>query len=381
MRFTQVGPMRIQIDATPLLLRSGGVKTYIYHWLRHLRRLAAPEQIRAFPFLGDFGELDHQKSVAGPAGTFARLALLHFANLRRNPALDWILPGTDVFHASNQVRNPPRRPRLTATIYDMTCWLLPQTHTPANVAADRRFAGRVLQQAAGLIAVSHSTKNDAVRLLNLDPDRVQVIHPGIAEPYFTPEPSRTAAVTARYRLTRPYILNVGVIEPRKNVDTLLDAYAQLSPAVKGEVELVVAGPVGWRAQSTAARLRSGLEGVRYLGYVPEPDLPALMAGAAVVAYPSLYEGFGLPVAQALASGVPVVVSNVSSLPEVAGDAGLLVDPRSPAEIRAALERLLLDPALRRRLGRRAAERAQLFRWESCAEQSLAFFRRVCGRTD
>lgn len=371
--------MRVEIDATPLLLRSGGVKTYIYHWVRHLRRLAEPGEIRAFPFLGEFGDLYHEKSVAGPFRTWSRLALLHLANIRGSPALDWVLSDVDIFHASNQVRNPPRHARLTATIHDMTCWLLPEVHTRANVAADRFFADRILRRAAGLIAVSENTKTDAVHLLDLDPDAVEVIHPGIPEPYFTPPSERIQEVTAKHGLSRPYILNVGVVEPRKNLETLLDAYGQLSPALKAEVELVVAGPVGWRAERTVARMCSGLPGVRYLGYVPEHDLPPLTAGAAVFVYPSLYEGFGLPVAQALACGVPVVVSNVSSLPEVAGDAGVLVDPRSPDGIRSALERIVLDPSLRARLSERAKKRAQLFRWDMCAEKSLAFFRRICGQ--
>jgi alpha-1,3-rhamnosyl/mannosyltransferase len=125
-----------------------------------------------------------------------------------------------------------------------------------------------------------------------------------------------------------------------------------------------------------ARLQSDLPGVRYLGYVPEEDLPGLTAGATVFVYPSLYEGFGLPLGQAMAAGVPVVTSNVSSMPEVAGDAGLLVDPHSPAELAAAMEKLLDSPGRRATLARNGLARARLFTWENCAVQSLEFFRRI-----
>jgi alpha-1,3-rhamnosyl/mannosyltransferase len=137
---------------------------------------------------------------------------------------------------------------------------------------------------------------------------------------------------------------------------------------------VVAGPIGWADPATVAKVHS----THYLGYVGEADLPAITAGATVLVYPSLYEGFGLPVAQAMAAGTAVLTSNVSSLPEIAGDAALLVDPRSTAEIRDGLERLLTSPALRERLGGAGRVRARQFRWEIAARKSLEWFRRVAG---
>ena len=370
--------MRIQIDATPLLLVSAGVKNYFYYWLRHLRRQAGGDEILAFPFLGDYGALTHERSVVSRWATYPRLALLYFVNTPGNPAIEWVAARADVFHASNQVRVPPRRTRLTATIHDLTCWLMPELHTEANVRADRNHAEKVLKPAAGLIAVSESTKRDAVRLLDLDPDRIHVIHPGVAEPYFRTSEEGVARVTAAYGLRRPYILFLGTVEPRKNLDTLLDACAALPAPVRREADLVVIGPPGWRAEATLRRLQSGEEGVRYLGYVPESVLPSLVAGARVFVYPSLYEGFGFPVAQAMAAGVPVVVSNVSSLPEVAGDGGLLVDPRSVSELRSAINRVLTNDALRAQLGRQARERARRYSWDECARRSLGFFRNVAG---
>lgn len=369
--------MRIAIDSTPLLLRSAGVKTYVYNWLRHLRRLAGAETVRAWPYLEPADEYSHEESVVGQAGTLARLALLHAVNYSGLPLLDWLGPRVDVFHASHQLRNPPRLCRLTATLYDMTCWLVPETHSPRNVRASRLFGDRVIRRADGLIAISESTRADAVRILGLPAERIEVIYPGVAEAFFRTTPEGARAVAAKYALSRPYVLFVGTIEPRKNIDALLDAYARLSPSLRAEFELVAAGPAGWGNPPALERLRSGEGGVRYLGYVPEEDLPGLTAGATIFVYPSLYEGFGLPLGQAMAAGVPSVTSNVSSMPEVAGDAALLVDPRSPSEIAAAIERLLLSPDLRAALALNGSSRARRYTWGACARQSLGFFRGLC----
>ena len=356
--------MRILIDATPLLLRSVGIKTYLYYWIQHLCQQARNEQILTFPPLEKLAPLNHERSILTPAQTFSKLALLHLLN--RAPALAaWITGKADVFHVSNQIRRAPRKSKLTATIYDMTCRLMPEVHTSANIKADESLARNIFKKADGLIAISENTKSDAVKLLDLDPDRIEVIYPGVPEVYFGAKPKPAG---------QPYVLYVGTIEPRKNVDTLLDAWQGFR--LRGDFDLVIAGSSGWGSQNTMARLASRPRGVRYLGYVPEDELPGLTAGAAAFLYPSLYEGFGFPVAQAMAAGVPVITSNASCLPEVAGGGALLVDPRSSAEIQAGLERLFTSPSLRDRLRTAGMERAQRYRWEACARQSLEFFRRL-----
>jgi alpha-1,3-rhamnosyl/mannosyltransferase len=369
--------MQVCIDAVPLQVRSAGVKNYLYHWIAHLRKLAGDETIVLFPPFGEPGALDHERSVFGAISTFAGLGCLYAANHTRLPVLDWLRGRADVFHTTNQVSNPPRKPRLTATLHDMTSWLLPEVHTAGNLIADRRFGERILKRADGLIAVSESTRADAVRVLDLDPQKIQVIYSGVADGFFTATPAMAAATASKFGLKCPYILFVGTLEPRKNLDVLLDAYEQLRRPLRLEFELAIAGPVGWADPRTVARLRAG-PGVRLLGYVPEEDLPGLTAGAAVFAYPSLYEGFGFPVAQAMAAGTPVLTSLTSSLPEVAGDSAILVDPRSVTEVRDGLSRLLLSAELRRSLGMKGRQRAEQYRWDRCAAASLEFFRRVAG---
>jgi len=358
--------VNIAIDATPLLVRSAGVKNYLYYWITHLRRQAGRDTIRTFPHLPHLGALDHETSIAGRLRTISGLATLALSNYTPLPALDWATHGADVFHATVLARNPPRRCRLTATIHDMTAWTMPELHPASNKRAEAGFAD-LARRADRLIAVSQCTKDDAVRVLQLDPEKITVIHSGVADAFFDPP---AGDVRERYGLRKPYVLYIGTIEPRKNLDTLVDAYEALPADVRESHDLVIAGPMGWASDATQAKVSRA----RRLGYIPEADLVPLTAAATVFAYPSLYEGFGFPVVQAMAAGVPVITSNVSSLPEVAGDAAVLIDPRSVAELREALLRVLTSETLRKDLTQRGRRQAANFRWTTCATRSLAFFR-------
>ena len=377
--------MRILVDATPVLLRSTGVKNFVYHWLLHLKAEAPPDFVSAFPSLRKLGHLDHLQSTLGRLPTLTRLLFVNFANIRGNRSLDLLLDGRcDVFHASHHLVNPPRKPKLTATIFDMTCWLMPEMHTARNVTATKRYAERILRRADGLIAISESTRNDAVRILGLREDTIQVIYPGVSQAFFETSDAARERVRQTYGMRKPYLLFVGCVEPRKNLANVLDAWDLLPPALRRDMELVVAGPLGWNSDRLALRLRQPGTGIRYLGYLPEEDLPAVMAEASVFLYPSYYEGFGFPVLEAMAAGTPVITSNISSLPEIAGGAALLVDPNSAGEIADAVRQILLSPGLAERLHTCGVKRAGQFQWSECARQSLAFFQRISssgqGRT-
>jgi glycosyltransferase involved in cell wall biosynthesis len=359
--------MRILIDATPLFLRSAGVKNYTYYWIQNLWQQARNDRILTLPALASLGPLHHERSIAGAAQTYLHLGRVFAANAAPSlPLLRWTMPKADVFHVSNQIRFPPKGMKLTATIYDMTCRLMPELHTAANIQADENLAKNVLARADRLIAISENSRQDAARLLGLDADRIEVIYPGVPEVYFGAQPRPSE---------QPYVLYLGAIEPRKNVDTLLDAWSSFR--LRGDFDLVIAGASGWAGEKTLARLAARPASVRYLGYVAEDELPGLIAGASAFIYPSLYEGFGFPVAQAMAAGVPVITSNTSCLPEVAGEGALFVDPRSAAEIQAAMERLLTSPELQQQLRTAGLARAKReYRWEVCARKSLEFFARV-----
>src|SRR5262249_52846495 len=192
--------------------------------------------------------------------------------------------------------------------------------------------------------------------------------------YFNVDPALIDAVRRKYALGKPFALFVGTIEPRKNVDLLLDAFESLPASIREHYQLVIAGPPGWASGGTMRRLQHG----RYPGYLPEEAVPGLTAAATAFVYPSLYEGFGFPVVQAMAAGVPVITSNNSALAEVAGGAALLVDPLSQSELHHAMSRLLTSDGLRMALGAAGKAKAERFHWERCAEKSVKFFEHVCG---
>jgi glycosyltransferase involved in cell wall biosynthesis len=369
--------MNVVIDATALLMRSAGVKTYIWYWLRALQSLPGTNRFTGFPFLEDLPPLRHDRSILPPLPTLPRFLTSRVAD-RCRPILEACIRDADVFHTSNAEHYRPRRARLTATIHDLTSLKFPGAHTALNQRIDRRFFTQTLPAADKLIAVSESTRRDAIELLGLPPDRIVTIHSGVAPEYFKAGPEQARQAAAKFQLDHPYVLCVGTIEPRKNLDRLLDAWQDLPEDVRASFSLVVAGPIGWQAKETAARLRQSGTGVRYLGYVDEQWMPGLTAGATCLAYPSLYEGFGFPVAQALAACVPVVTSNTSSLPEVAGPAAIFVDPLSVSDIQGALLDVLTSPTTVARLKTEARKRAARYTWERCAAQSLAFFESVVG---
>jgi glycosyltransferase involved in cell wall biosynthesis len=364
--------MRISVDASPLLVRSAGVKNYLYHWIRALQHAGGEHQVEGYPFIGDVGELTHESSVMSLMHTAPRIFWLLLSNRFALPRR--IAAGkAQVFHVSNQVHGGVKGMALTATVHDMTCWVTPEYHTEANIRSDARFAERILTRADGLIAVSEHTRQDAIRILGLNPRKIVTIHSGVPPSFFDVPEAAAERARERLGLRKPFILHVGTIEPRKNLDALLDAYLLLSPEVRHEVDLVFAGPMGWAASTTSKRILSGLPGVRYLGYVPEAELPGLTKAAAVFAYPSLYEGFGFPAAQAMAAGAPVLTSNNSCLPEITGAGAVHVDPRSPSEIRAGLDRLLQSPETAATVAAAGRAKAEEYRWERCAERSWQFF--------
>ncbi|HEX4808463.1 MAG TPA: glycosyltransferase family 1 protein [Bryobacteraceae bacterium] len=369
--------MIIAIDATPLLVRSAGVKGYIWHWIEALRKRAGDATVRAFPFIGKLPPLLHDQSIFSPARTYPRLAALHASN--KIPGfIDLVTAGATVFHSSNQIRRKPVRCRLSATVHDLTSWSHPTEHMAGTLRLDFDFADRVLKHADALIAVSDNTRRDAIEYLRIDPKKIRRIYSGVPDAYFNVTEREIAAARSTFVLNKPYVLYVGTIEPRKNLDRLLTAWSTLPEDVQAEFELVVAGPYGWRAEATLAQLRSLSSGVRYLGYVAEEHLPGLTGGAILAAYPSLYEGFGFPVAQAMAAHVPVLTSNTSCLPEVAGEGALFVDPLSIAEIGAALNLLLTSPSLRDRLAVAGRRRAAIYTWDRCAAESIQFFEELSG---
>ena len=248
------------------------------------------------------------------------------------------------------------------TVHDLAIYRHPEWFPAGQPLATRLVVPRSLRRARALIAVSESTARDTAGLFGVARSRITVVHHGVAPRYRPVQEAQLAAVRARLGLPERYVLFVGTIEPRKNLQTLVEAWSGLPE----RPPLVIAGGWGWRHEEIETRLRAA-PGVHLVGEVDPADLPALYGGAACLAHPAWYEGFGLTVLEAMACGTPVVSSDTSSLPEVGGDSVLYAAPGDPAGWRAALERVLGDPDLAAELRRRGLERAAGFTWPRAAE--------------
>lgn len=262
------------------------------------------------------------------------------------------------------------------TIHDLAFLSFPQTfrrHNRLYLAWATRVSAH---RAARILAVSEATKREIIRLLHIPPERIVVTYDA-CDARFTP-PDRAALADFRRRAGLPdrFILFVGTLEPRKNLPTLLDAYARIAAAT--DAPLIIGGGKGWLYDAIYARLDAlGLrDRVRFAGYIDADDLPFWYAAATVFAFPSVYEGFGMPPLEAMACGTPVVASDSSSLPEVVGDGGLLVSPADADALAAALLRLLNDDELRAELSARGLRQAARFSWHETAARTLRAYQEV-----
>lgn len=264
-----------------------------------------------------------------------------------------------------------RRTRTVVTIHDLGYLHFPEAHTRAHRLYLRLSTAWSARVAHRVIAVSAATRADLVRYTGVAPAKISVIHHGVAA-HFAPVASQPmiTAVQARHAIDRPYFLFVGTVQPRKNLERVIAAFAAL--AVSQQPLLVIAGKKGWLTAAIERRAQElGVaDRVRFVGYLPDADLPPLLSGALGFVFPSLYEGFGMPVLEAMACGTPVLTATTSSLPEVAGDAALLVDPCDTSAIADGLRRLASEPQLRAELGARGRARAARFTWRACAEATL-----------
>lgn len=283
-----------------------------------------------------------------------------------------------VYHEPNYVAFPWRGP-LVVTVHDLSFVHHPESHPKDRLAHLARYLPATLERAAHVITDSETVRREAIAHFGLDPRRVTAIHLGVGREFIPRTAESTAPVLAKHGLAHGgYVLSVGTLEPRKNLALAIRAWASLPAEVRNGRPLVVAGMKGWLNDSLMALVEK-LERdavVRFLGYVTQEDLPVLYAGALAMAYPSRYEGFGLPVVEAMACGVPVVTSSASCLPEVAGDAALLVDPDDEAGMADALRSLLGDEALRADLATRGAARARSFTWERCADETVTIYKAI-----
>lgn len=266
------------------------------------------------------------------------------------------------------------------TVHDLALFITKDAK-PAlkTLIAEKLLLGMAARKAKKILAVSQSTKDDLVRLFNTPKQKVTVTPLGYDSTLYTDKNSPDdQKVLKKHSLKPDYLLFIGTLEPRKNIEGIIRAYGQLTAELQAQYPLVIAGKKGWYYDSIFTTVKDlKLEDkIQFLGRVPDEDLPALYRQAKIFLFPSFYEGFGLPVLEALACGTPVISANLSSLPEVVGEAGLLVNPKLPADIASALTILLTDKAKYQTLAQLTTKQAKQFSWQRTAEQTLAAFREV-----
>jgi glycosyltransferase involved in cell wall biosynthesis len=363
--------LSVAINTLAMRSEQYGFGRYIGAMVRELLR-QEPERFLIYSareLMGDWRAWGARRVKSGPAQRDPRLLWEQTvlpADLRRERAT--------VLWGPAQALPLWKTTRQVVTIHDLT----PFTHARylpyGRVAYFRGMLRAVTRRADRVVVVSRATAEEVVRILRIDPGRIRLI-PEAVGPEFQPGAAAArAAVRERYGLPERFILSLGVIEPRKNLPRLLQAVALLNHAGI-PLPLVVAGYPRNSHHREELRQTAERDGsaVHFLGVVPEPDLPALLGAATLLAFVSLAEGFGLPLLEAMACGTPVVASRIASLAEVGGDAALYVDPRDPAAIAAAIQSLAQDGALHQRFQRAGLERAQRFSWTAAAQALRAVF--------
>lgn len=367
--------MHIGIDAHAIGARQGGNETYISNLIAALAELDQYNRYTLYLASARAAEKwrgrwpNFEVRQLPPPTPLVRVPLALAYELRRRPV--------DVLHV--QYTAPPFCPvPVIATIHDLAFEHLPETFTRRGRTQLRLTVRRTAARAARIATVSEFSRQDIIQTYQLEPEKVVVTHNGV-EARFNPQPqseNEVAEVRQRFGIARDFLLAVGSLQPRKNLLRLLRAYARLrSTRPDFTPQLVITGRRLWLANEIFAEIRRQpwAADVIVTGYVADEDLPSLYRAATALVYPSLFEGFGLPPLEAMACGTQVITSNTSSLPEVTGEAAILIDPYNEDELAAALHRVVTDQSLRARLREAGLRRAGLFTWRRAAEKTLQLY--------
>jgi glycosyltransferase involved in cell wall biosynthesis len=363
-------PLTIGIDARAAVEEPGGRGRYVRELLRALDRLGSPHRYLLY---------------ARAAWDEGRLGSSFEWRLRGAPDPAWHVAtavsasrATDVFLSTNSYLTAWFTWTPTVLVaFDMVAFL-PGTAAQRRAALIERATLRVAaRRASAITSISEATKRDLAARYPAAGAKTEPIALA-ADESFAPV-DEPAPVLERHGVATPYVLALGTLEPRKNLPRLIEAFASLSEGVRNGRRLVLVGASGWDTAQTEAAIGRHADLVQRLGHVPDADLPALYSAADLFAYPSLYEGFGLPVLEAMRCGTAVLTSNVSSLPEVAGDAAFYVDPLSSAAIAQGLEEALGDRERRGEIAARGARRAERFSWAATASATLALLEAAAAR--
>lgn len=367
--------MRIGIEGLPLLFHRTGTSTYTHELVQHLRRLHRGDAVVLFG--------RNQRGAGGSYHNISypeRAANLLYKEYRL--PLELCQQRIDIYHAPRDMGlpSPQRLPcPCIMTLHDIILVRLAADYYSAPRARlyERRLRSRV-EAADHIITVSEFSRRDILEWSGVDPGKVSVVYNGVGENFKPVTDSELLeAVRHRYGLPRRFLLCVGSTEPRKNIRKAIEAYSEVRRMEPG-VGLVVTGVDYCRVQPGEAFAGLPLDGVMFAGYVSDTDMPAVLSAAELLLFPSLYEGFGLPPLEAMACGTPVVTSNTTSIPEVAGDAAVMVDPENASEMTAALEMVLNSNDLRAELVEKGLGRSAGFNWMKTAQETRQIYAKIAG---
>ena len=375
--------MKIGIDISQIVYGTG-VSKYAENLVKNLLKIDHKNQYILFgASLRQRGKLNEFKTKLGSYKNveFKIIPLpprvLEFLwNTLHFYPIDKFIGKVDVFHSSDWLQPPIKsaKTKKITTIHDMVVYLFPSSVHPRIIANQKNRLKRVKKEIDFVITDSSTTKEDIIKFLQIPQDKINIVLLAASEQFTPSEENKINSVLEKYKIKKPYILSVATQEPRKNIQKLLDVFELISqnPKYKHEkAQLVLVGKFGW-----GEGLRSA-ENVIWTDYVPDGDLIALYSGCRVFVYPSLYEGFGLPVLEAMACGAPVVTSKNSSMAEIARDTAILIDPRSEGQLRKAIE-MVLDLKLEnyQKMVNASLTRARKFSWSKTAKETLKLYRKL-----
>jgi glycosyltransferase involved in cell wall biosynthesis len=365
--------MKIGIDISQIVYRGTGVASYTSHLVGSLLKNSQEEYVLFGSALRRQGDLlEYFKNVKSTTTFTGKIfplppsILSWLWNSLHVVPIEKLIGSVDVFHTSDWSEPPSGRPKVT-TIHDLMVYKYPKYLPRSIIQTQKAKLAWVRKESRHIIADSQNTKNDIVTFLGIKPDQISVVYLGVGKEFFPVSIDKITAVKRKYQINGKYLLTIGTREPRKNLTRVIEAFKNLA---QNDLSLVVGGNFGWGSQTDDA------PSVKLLGYVDEADLPALYTGATGFVYASLYEGFGLPILEAMAAGCPVVTSDRGSLAEIKGPA-TIVDPENLESIADGIGKIIsLSTSSRNTLIAKGIEHAGTFTWEKTAAETLAVYKSV-----
>ncbi|MDO8654026.1 MAG: glycosyltransferase family 1 protein [Undibacterium sp.] len=383
--------MKIAFNASPLLSPLTGIGQYTYHLAKGLQ--ADSELSMHFFYAGVWSQDVRESADATQSNATWRSTLRSTVKKSIPNATRYKLSrywrqhsfgkgcadqNIEIYHEPNFLAYRCDAPSVI-TVHDLSWIRYPHTHPKERVAEMNRYFQPGLERASLVLTDSEFVKQDLMDLFGTPANRIQSIPLGSEGVFHPRTKEETLTVLSQQGLSHgQYLLAVGTLEPRKNLGLALQAYRSLPAAMRQHFPLVLVGMKGWLTSALEREMAPLVAAgqIRVLGYLPREDLATVIAGALCLIYPSIYEGFGLPPLEAMASAVPVISSNVSSLPEVVGDSGVLIDPNDAQALAQAMAEMIEDTVFRNQLAQKALERSRLFSWNSCVSQTIAAYRQV-----